>query len=221
MGQRCVRSAGAPSVPPHAVFTQVTSLCVQLRAVKRLDEPVRLHGQVVKGFGRGSKTLGIPTANLPQHALEQLPADFSTGIYFGWASVDGAGPFKMVTSVGWNPFFDNKTRTVEPHLLHEFPSDFYGAEIRLVITGYLRPEANFTSLESLIEEIHEDIRQSRACLEESYHRELSTHPHLRLRPWGGAGLHAKVGVLVCVGALAFLLAHKIRAPSLRALCPLL
>jgi len=41
----------------------------------------------------------------------------------------------MVTSVGWNPFFDNKTKTVEPHLLHEFPADFYGSEIRIIITG--------------------------------------------------------------------------------------
>jgi len=74
-------------------------------------------------------------ANLPQEALEQLPAQFEAGIYFGWASIDGAGPYKMVASVGWNPFYDNKTRTVEPHLLHEFARDFYGAEIRLVMTG--------------------------------------------------------------------------------------
>jgi len=33
----------------------------------------------------------ILTANLPQESLAQLPADFQTGIYFGWASVDGAG----------------------------------------------------------------------------------------------------------------------------------
>ena len=49
-----------------------------------------------------------------------------------------AGPYKMVTSVGWNPFFDNKTMTVEPHLLHAFPADFYGSEIRIVITGEAR-----------------------------------------------------------------------------------
>ena len=30
-------------------------------------------------------------ANLPQDALEQLPADFETGIYLGWASINGAG----------------------------------------------------------------------------------------------------------------------------------
>lgn len=51
----------------------------------------------------------------------------------------------MSASVG-NPYFNNKTKTVEPHLLHEFSDDFYGSEIRLVITGYLRPEANFDNL---------------------------------------------------------------------------
>lgn len=51
----------------------------------------------------------------------------------------------MSSSLG-NPYFNNKTKTVEPHLLHEFSDDFYGSEIRLVITGYLRPEANFDDL---------------------------------------------------------------------------
>ena len=36
---------------------------------------------------------------------------------------------------GWNPFFDNKTKTGQPRLLHEFPADFYGSEIRFIITG--------------------------------------------------------------------------------------
>jgi hypothetical protein len=39
-------------------------------------------------------------ANLPAEALEQLPSSFESGIYFGWATVDGAGPYKMVASVG-------------------------------------------------------------------------------------------------------------------------
>ena len=35
-----------------------------LDPVLPLDPPVRMGGPVVKGFGRGSKVLGIPTANL-------------------------------------------------------------------------------------------------------------------------------------------------------------
>jgi len=44
--------------------------------------------------------LATSAANLPQDSLAQLPDDFKTGIYFGWATVDGAGPYKMVSSVG-------------------------------------------------------------------------------------------------------------------------
>ena len=39
---------------------------LQVRADARLlDEPLLLVGEVVKGFGRGSKVLGIPTGAQP------------------------------------------------------------------------------------------------------------------------------------------------------------
>ncbi|WVZ23830.1 hypothetical protein V8G54_002374 [Vigna mungo] len=44
----------------------------------------------------------------------------------------------------------------EPWLLHDFNEDFYGEELRLVIVGYIRPEANFSFLESLVAKIQED-----------------------------------------------------------------
>ena len=50
---------------------------------------------------------------------------------------------------------------MEPHLLHVFPADFYGAELRLAVTGYLRPEASFPSLDALIAAIHGDIEAAR------------------------------------------------------------
>ena len=30
--------------------------------------------------------------------------------------------------------------------MHKFDADFYGAELRVVVVGYLRPEKNFSSL---------------------------------------------------------------------------
>ncbi len=39
---------------------------------------------------------------------------------------------------------------MEPWLLHTFSEDFYGAELRLVVAGYIRPEADFTTLEALV-----------------------------------------------------------------------
>ncbi|KAJ8036616.1 Riboflavin kinase [Holothuria leucospilota] len=64
-----------------------------LRAILRYSTmgeclPYFTKGKVVKGFGRGSKELGIPTANFPEEVVAKLPASFSTGVYFGWAKVD-------------------------------------------------------------------------------------------------------------------------------------
>ena len=45
--------------------------------------PIRLAGNVTTGFGRGSKQLGVPTANLPPGPLAAQLAGLSTGVYFG------------------------------------------------------------------------------------------------------------------------------------------
>ncbi|XP_047329254.1 bifunctional riboflavin kinase/FMN phosphatase-like [Impatiens glandulifera] len=121
-------------------------------------EPWHIYGPVIKGYGRGSKVLGIPTANLSTEGFSDVLSEHPSGVYFGWAGLSGRGIYKMVMSIGWNPYFNNSEKTIEPWLLHEFNEDFYGEELRLVIVGYIRPEANFPSLESLIEKIHEDGR---------------------------------------------------------------
>ncbi|CAJ2678425.1 unnamed protein product [Trifolium pratense] len=157
-------------------------------------DPWYIGGPVIKGFGRGSKVLGIPTANLSTKECSDLLAQYPSGVYFGWAGLSTRGIFKMVMSIGWNPYFSNKEKTIEPWLLHEFTEDFYGEELRLVMVGYIRPEVlipiiflhrarlvlhllsfckighcalqfNFPSLESLIAKIHEDRRIAERALD--------------------------------------------------------
>ncbi|XP_017882004.1 riboflavin kinase [Ceratina calcarata] len=118
--------------------------------------PYFLSGLVVRGFGRGSKALGIPTANLEDKVVNGLPDDFDTGIYYGWASLNGE-TYKMVASIGWNPFYKNEKKTVEIHVLHTFENDFYGKEIQAIFTGFVRPEKDFTSEAELIKAIKSDI----------------------------------------------------------------
>lgn len=136
--------------------------------------PLRLSGPVVKGFGRGSKELGIPTANIPIEGLSVGGcADVESGVYFGYASIKlgDAEPevFPQVMSIGWNPYYKNEVRSVEVHIVHEFKEDFYGAEMKLVILGYIRPELDYISKEALIEDINTDIRVGLKSLErESY-----------------------------------------------------
>jgi FAD synthase len=143
--------------------------------------PIRMISKVVRGFGRGSSDLGIPTANLCRDS-----GDFSTsfdampcGIYWGFARVGDKSDedktvYKAAISIGYNPYFGNQTKTVEPHLIAP-PSDerrhksscqetvlreFYDEPIRLSVVGYLRPELPFEGLEKLIEAIKKDIQDS-------------------------------------------------------------
>ncbi|CAI5734078.1 unnamed protein product [Hyaloperonospora brassicae] len=133
--------------------------------IEPLKTVLRLQATVVEGFGRGGKQLGCPTANLSREDLGDLLDQLPTGIYCGWATVDGKGPYKAVASIGWNPYFKNEEKTVEPHLLHKFDEDFYGAQLKLLVVGYLRPEMNYTSLELLIKAIQDDIAQSEEWLD--------------------------------------------------------
>uniref|UniRef100_A0A0M3I0P5 riboflavin kinase n=1 Tax=Ascaris lumbricoides TaxID=6252 RepID=A0A0M3I0P5_ASCLU len=111
--------------------------------------PYYFSGRVVTGFGRGGKQLGCPTANLDDGAIARLPSDFPCGVFYGLAQVDGGKLYGMVMSVGWNPHFKNEKKTVEVHILHSFPEDFYGSNLRAVALGYLRSMTAFDSLGKL------------------------------------------------------------------------
>ncbi|XP_041983098.1 putative riboflavin kinase isoform X2 [Aricia agestis] len=127
--------------------------------------PLFLKGRVVKGFGRGSKDLGCPTANYPREVAQSLPKDFKAGVYYGWAQVDDDEVRKMVVNIGWCPFYQNKEMSVETHVIHKFDDDFYDSMLKICIVGYLRPEKNFSSLDELIEAIKQDIENASNNLE--------------------------------------------------------
>ncbi|KJE88368.1 riboflavin kinase [Capsaspora owczarzaki ATCC 30864] len=163
--------------------------------------PTFLRGTVIKGFGRGSKELGIPTANLPEDIANSMSEGISTGIYYGWASVtqskaSGSGSsstpapaapaaapvYPMVMSVGWNPFYKNEKRSAEVHIIHDFAQDFYGDELAVVVTGYIRPELSFTTLDALIAAIHADIEKAKKDLELPEHAQYKTSAWLQGGP---------------------------------------
>ncbi|KAL5772543.1 hypothetical protein ACOSQ2_012467 [Xanthoceras sorbifolium] len=142
-------------------------------------EPWYIGGPVIKGFGRGSKVLGIPTANLSAEGYSNVLSEHPSGVYFGWAGLSKRGVFKMAMSVGWNPYFSNSEKTIEPWLLHEFDEDFYGEELRLVIVGYIRPETNFPTLESLIAKIHDDGKIAERALDLPLYSKYKGDPYLK------------------------------------------
>ncbi|KAB7505449.1 Riboflavin kinase [Armadillidium nasatum] len=138
--------------------------------------PLYVFGKVVKGFGRGSKELGIPTANLSEEVIDLLPKDVNPGIYYGLASVNKGPTYKMVLSVGWNPFYHNEKKSLETHILHEFEDDFYGSVLKIILIGYIRPEKNFSSLDELITEIKSDISIAETKLDEPVYKKYYISP---------------------------------------------
>jgi len=88
----------------------------------------------------------------------------------GAAAAD-APVYKAAVSIGWNPTYTGeqavKQKMVEPYLLHDFSADFYGEPLRLIVTGYIRPEAKFegeTWLEDLKAAISSDVKTTEECL---------------------------------------------------------
>lgn len=160
--------------------------------------PVVVDTTVTAGFGRGSSELGIPTANIPPGVLSSLDA----GVYYGWAAVhhreapseadvclshgreisfnfgrnllsdeDGI-VFPMVMSIGWNPYFGNKEKSAEVHILHKFTDNFYGCAIKVAVLGFIRAEQSYNSLDELIQDIQTDILVAERSLDRPAYIEL-------------------------------------------------
>lgn len=129
--------------------------------------PIFVQGRVVKGFGRGSKKLGCPTANLDMKDVGESVDSLSTGVYYGFASlIPNQEVYQMVCSLGYNPTFGNETKSLEVHILHSFPDDFYGSTLKAVIVGKIRDERKFDSLQDLMDAIEDDKDHARRRLSE-------------------------------------------------------
>jgi len=53
----------------------------------------------------------------------------------------------MVMSFGRNEYYKNTVPSAEVHVLHEFDDNFYGVDMRLLITGFIREMRDYPTLE--------------------------------------------------------------------------
>ncbi|MCO5565053.1 hypothetical protein L7F22_018724 [Adiantum nelumboides] len=147
-------------------FSGVTELPVPPPAGlprQQSEYPLYTKGEVVHGYGRGSKKLGFPTANLSIDSLPSEVARLPKGVYFGCAQVIGEGfdsdVHRMVMNIGNRPTFEkDDTLSLEVHILHDFGTDFYGKELRIAILGFIREEMQFQSLDDLSTRIKKDVQ---------------------------------------------------------------
>jgi riboflavin kinase/FMN adenylyltransferase len=127
-------------------------------AAELLGRPPLLIGEVIHGFGRGSKKLGFPTANLKiDEVLVPHP-----GIYAVWAVYEGRR-FPGVSNLGWNPTFQDHKFSIEVHILN-FEKDIYGQTLRVEFVKRQRDEVTFRGPEELITQIKKDVEQAKKIL---------------------------------------------------------
>ncbi|MDO5720995.1 MAG: bifunctional riboflavin kinase/FAD synthetase [Actinomycetaceae bacterium] len=134
-------------------------------AAEVLGRPHRIRGVVQRGFKRG-RELGFPTANLAGDCGGVIPAD---GVYAGWLirQVPGGRAEEFLPaaiSVGTNPQFDGEERTVEAHVLGRSDLNLYGEEIAITFIRRLRGMARFESVEGLLQQMDDDIREAASVL---------------------------------------------------------
>jgi len=138
-------------------------------AAEALGRPHRVEGVVVRGDGRG-RGLGYPTANVSPPMHSAIPAD---GVYAGWFTVLGHGPgtgtvlpgqrHPAAVSVGTNPTFSGRTRTVEAFVL-DIDADLYGQHVSVDFVARLRGQRKFASVEELIAAMGRDTEKARTVL---------------------------------------------------------
>jgi riboflavin kinase/FMN adenylyltransferase len=138
-------------------------------ATEALGRPHRVEGVVVRGDGRGTE-MGFPTANVAPPMHSAIPAD---GVYAAWFTVLGHGPvtgtvvpgerYQAAVSVGTNPTFSGRTRTVEAFVL-DTAADLYGQHVALDFVARIRGQEKFGSVGDLVDAMASDTERARKLL---------------------------------------------------------
>jgi len=138
-------------------------------AAEALGRPHRVEGVVVRGDGRG-RVLGFPTANVAPPMHSAIPAD---GVYAAWFTVLGHGPvvgsvvpgerYHAAVSVGTNPTFSGRTRTVEAFVL-DTTADLYGQHVAVDFVARIRGQEKFDHVDDLVKAMERDVVKARAIL---------------------------------------------------------
>jgi len=138
-------------------------------AAEALGRPHRVEGVVVRGDGRG-RGLGYPTANVASPMNSAIPAD---GVYAGRYTVQGHGPgagsvvpgqrYSAAVSIGTNPTFSGRTRTLEAYVL-DTAADLYGQHVAVDFVARIRGQEKFCSVDDLFLAVGGATEKARSIL---------------------------------------------------------
>ena len=126
-------------------------------ACRFLQRPYGIAGEVVRGFGIGSKQT-VPTLNLPACVAEILPAN---GIYVTRTTdLDACRTWPSVTYIGNRPTFDAGSIVIETNLLSKLEGRT-PKRIKVEFLFRIRDDRKFDSAEALKVRILKDVARAK------------------------------------------------------------
>lgn len=127
-------------------------------ATRLLTRPFTIQGVVQHGDKLG-RTIGFPTANIDLGPYLR-PA---FGIYAVRGLLKDGRVLDGAANLGIRPTFDPPKLLLEPHFF-DFAESLYDQSIEVQLIHYLRPEAKFDGLNTLIAQIARDCDEARQIL---------------------------------------------------------
>jgi riboflavin kinase/FMN adenylyltransferase len=124
-------------------------------AEELLGSPCMISGVVGAGKQLG-RSLGYPTINLDYPSEKIMPR---FGVYASKTVIDGK-EFSSITNVGRRPSVDDGDAVNAETFIYDFNEDIYGQEVSVMLSGFLRDEKKFSSLDELKEQIGIDIKNA-------------------------------------------------------------
>lgn len=127
-------------------------------AARLLGRPFTIEGVVIPGDQRG-RAIGVPTANLELGPY--LRPRF--GVYAARGRLPDGTAVDGVANLGVRPMFSPPRELLEIWLF-DWEGDLYGRTIGVELHAWLRPEAVFSSLDALKQQIRADAVAARGAL---------------------------------------------------------
>jgi len=122
------------------------------QAALGMGRPYHICGRVIHGNKRG-REWGIPTANLALNRSEVA----LRGVFVVQVVLSSGAKLFGVANIGRRPTIDGNKLILEVHLF-DFADNIYGEFIQVIFLHKIRDEVKFSSLETLIAQIHQDIQ---------------------------------------------------------------
>ncbi|HJS12218.1 bifunctional riboflavin kinase/FAD synthetase [Sphingopyxis sp.] len=127
-------------------------------ATRLLTRPFTVRNIVQHGDKNG-RLLGFPTANLEMG--QYLRPRY--GIYAVTGKLPDGRVLKGAANLGIRPSFDPPKELLEPHFF-DFAEDLYGQEIDIAFHAFIRPEAKFDDMDTLMAQIAADCDRAKELL---------------------------------------------------------